>query len=53
MSLLLLFHPRAGGTPPAPRVVYEGRRPEPEDDDELAIVLALFQAVVRGEDRTP
>lgn len=48
-----IYWPPAGTTPPPAAVRYEGRRPEPEDEEELSIVLALFQALVRGDDRTP
>lgn len=50
MSLLLLFHPRAGAGPTPARRPYEGRRPEDEYDEELAIVLALFRRLAEGEE---
>lgn len=50
MSLLLLFHPRAGAGPTPAKKRYDGQRPQAEEDEEeLAVVLALFRQLV-GED---
>lgn len=50
MSLLLLFHPRSGAGPTPAKKRYDGQRPQDEDDEELAIVLALFRRLAEGED---
>lgn len=50
MSLLLLFHPRSGSGPAPAATRYDGRRPQPEgEDEELAVVLAAFRQLVGAE----